>query len=140
MNAEWNAGRFLSLGAAILAIAAVSVSIWLNPPSEIKARTFDKERLGNLETTSNAINIYFDGRHVLPAELKILDSDEVVHRLAKWHDPVTHAPYEYKIIDKYSYQLCADFERETDQQDVQNYVFKRHKAGHDCFEYHVKKN
>src|SRR5580658_4813123 len=75
MNPQASAGKMLSILTALVAIAAVSTSIWLNPPSETKARSLDRERLDGLRTTAFAIKKYFAVQHALPAALKALDSE-----------------------------------------------------------------
>src|SRR5512137_1138191 len=109
MNPRANSGKILSILAALVAVAAVSTSIWLNPPSENRARALDRERLDGLKLTQNAISRYFDIHHALPADLKALDSEKNQPIQANWHDPETHRPLEYEIIGEQSYRLCANF-------------------------------
>jgi hypothetical protein len=135
MNLQASAGKVLSILAALVAVAAVSISIWLNPPSETKARSLDRERLDGLRTTEFAIKRYFHVQHALPANLKVLDSEKNQPIQANWHDPVTDQPIEYEIIGAQSYRLCAKFDRNSDWQSPGEYDFKKHSAGRDCFEY-----
>jgi hypothetical protein len=137
MNPQASAGKMLSILTALVAIAAVSTSIWLNPPSETKARSLDRERLDGLRTTAFAIKKYFDVQHALPADLKALDSERNQPIQANWHDPETHQPIEYEIIGLQTYRLCATFDRNSDWQRPGDYDFKKHSAGHDCFVYNV---
>ena len=137
MSSQASAGKVLSILAALAAIAAVSISIWLNPPSETRARSLDQERLNGLKLTEDAICKYFDIHHALPADLKELDSERNQPIQANWHDPETNQPLEYKILGEQSYSLCATFARNSDWQNPKEYWFKKHNAGRDCFEYNV---
>lgn len=137
MSFQSNIGKMLSILAALVAVAAVSTSIWLNPPSDNRARSFDQKRLGGLKITEDAICKYFDIHHALPADLKALDSEKNQPIQANWEDPETHQPLEYKITGKQSYSLCAKFALSSEWQDPQDFSFKKHTAGRDCFEYDV---
>jgi type II secretory pathway pseudopilin PulG len=129
-------GRLLAVLAAIVAIAAVATSIWLNPPSEIRARTLDQQRLQNLAQTENAINLYYNLHQALPSDLQALDREGMTQTI--WHDPETQRPFEYEILSESSFRLCAVFSRPSDTSDGKNnpygYSFRTHSAGRDCFQ------
>ena len=135
MNLRANRGRVLSVLAALVAGAAVATSIWLNPPSENRARSLDRKRLEGLKLTEDAINKYYDIHHALPADLTALDSEKNQAIQACWHDPETHQPLEYEIKGKQSYSLCANFARNSDWQTPEEYLFKKHGVGRDCCDY-----
>jgi len=137
MNLRANSGKVLSILAALVAVAAVATSIWLNPPSENRARSLDQKRLDGLKRTENAISKYYDIHHALPADLKALDSERNQPIQANWHDPETQQPLEYEIRGEKSYSLCASFARNSDWLNPADYNFKKHGAGRDCFEYNV---
>jgi hypothetical protein len=130
-------GRTLSILAALVAVAAVATSIWLNPPSENRARNLDEKRLIGLERTEHAICRYHDIHDALPADLKSLDSERNQPIQANWHDPETHQPLEYQITGAKTFRLCATFARNSDWQDPESPTFKKHGAGRDCFEFDV---
>jgi type II secretory pathway pseudopilin PulG len=130
-------GKTLSILAAMVAVAAVATSIWLNPPSENRARTLDEERLNGLQRAESAIERYYNTHDALPADLKVLDSERNQPMQASWHDPETHQPLEYQITGAQSYRLCATFARSSDWQNPQAIAFRKHRAGRDCFEYNV---
>jgi hypothetical protein len=130
-------GKTLSILAALVAVAAVATSIWLNPPSENRARTLDEERLNGLQSAEYAISRYYNIHDALPADLTALDSERNQPIQANWHDPETHRPLEYQIIGAQSYRLCATFARSSDWQNPEAIAFKKHSAGRNCFEYKV---
>src|ERR1700689_1195331 len=104
MNSPASGGKVLSILAALVAVAAVTTSIWLNPPSENRARSLDQKRLQGLKLTEDAIIKYYDIHHALPAGLKALDSEKNQPIQANWNDPETHQPLEYQIIGGQSYR------------------------------------
>ena len=134
-------GKTLSILAGLVAVAAVVTSIWLNPPSENRARALDQKRLEGLQSTEYAISRYFNNHNALPADLRALDCETNQPIQANWHDPETNQPVEYQITGARSYRLCANFSRSSDrQEDSEGYNFKKHGAGRDCFEYKVHPN
>jgi hypothetical protein len=137
MNLQANSGKVLSILAALVAVAAVATSIWLNPPSENRARSLDQKRLQGLNLTDIAITRYYYTHHALPADLTALDNESNQAIGANWHDPETHQPLEYQIKGEKSYSLCARFAHNSDSQNPQGFFFKKHSAGRDCFEYNV---
>ncbi len=137
MNLQANSGKVLSILAALVAVAAVTTSIWLNPPSENRARSLDQKRLQGLKSTEIAIRKYYHDHNALPKDLTALDNETNQAIQANWHDPETQQPLEYEIRGEKSYSLCARFARNSDWQNTAEYDFKKHSAGRDCFEYEV---
>jgi len=138
MKLPFGNGKLLAGLAAVVAIAAVGYSIWLNPPSENRARALDQKRLGNLAQTEIAIEAYYTIHHALPADLKALDGKDNRLMPPNWRDPETQRPFDYEIVDQTSYRLCAVFARQSEKGD-NPYVSmqKQHNAGRDCFQYNV---
>jgi|ERR1700722_4965829 len=139
MNSQANSGKVLSVLVALVAVAAVSASIWLTPPSENRARAADQARLDGVKITEDAIGKYFEINHALPADLRALDNEKNQPIQANWHDPETHQPLEYQIIGEQTYSLCVKFARDSDWQNPEDYSFRRHSAGRDCFECSVSR-
>jgi hypothetical protein len=138
MRLHFGIGKLLAGIAAIVATAAVAASIWLNPPSEIRARALDQRRLGNLSQTENAINVYYSLHKALPADLKALDNEDNRLVQADWHDPETQRPFDYEIVSESSYRLCAVFARHSEKGDSPyDPSPKKHGAGRDCLQYSV---
>jgi len=141
MKSLFSNGKFLAILAGIIAIAAVVTSIWLNPPSEIRARKLDQIRLSGLQFTENAIAMYYRAHHTLPAGLNVLDNENRSLNYSNWHDPETQRPFDYEIVTETSYKLCAVFSRSSDKEDnPYNYLFRKHSAGRDCFQQDVSQN
>ncbi len=131
-------GRLLAIAGAIAAVAAVSVSIYLNPPSAVKAHALDQERLQGLQQIDSAIKAYYRRHQVLPDGLDAVESKNGLSARPNWNDPVTHQPYEYDVLSKTSYRLCADFSADSEsQENPYAFSFRKHHKGHDCFQQEV---
>jgi hypothetical protein len=138
MKLPFSTGNLLAILAGIIVAWAVATSIWLNPPSEIRARSLDQVRLNDLQHVELSIKRYYDLHQALPVDLKALESENGLLTQQNWHDPETQHPFEYEITGVTSYRLCAVFSRSSDK-DVSNYdyQFRNHGAGRTCFQYRV---
>jgi hypothetical protein len=131
-------GKLLAIAGAIAALAAVSVSIYLNPPSAVKAHALDQERLQGLQQIDFAIKGYYRTHQVLPDRLDVIENVNGLSALSSWKDPVTHLLYEYDVIGKTTYRLCADFSADSGKDESPYIVaFRKHHKGHDCFQQDV---
>lgn len=139
MRLRFSVGMVLAVLAAMVAAAAVIYSIWLNPPSLNRARTLDHLRLQGLMQTQNTIQGYFGIHHALPPDLTALENGNGYLASVNWHDPETHRPFDYVILDATSYKLCTDFSLPSDTED-QSYdpSFTKHSGGHDCIQRNVR--
>lgn len=134
MTRRFGGGVLLGWLAALVSIAAVAVSIWLHPPSEMRARRMDEVRVQSVRETEHAIQFYYIAHHTLPVELSVLSSDENHHQQIRWHDPETKRPFEYAVTGTATYQLCATFARNSDQSDPFPAINQTHNRGRDCFQ------
>jgi type II secretory pathway pseudopilin PulG len=136
MKLPFSYGKLLAILAGIIVVGAVAASIWINPPSEIRARSIDRVRLNDLQSIESSITRYYNLHHALPVDLKTLESDNGSLAEQSWHDPETQLPFEYGITGVASYQLCAVFSRSSDTNES-NHVYqpKNHGAGRVCFQY-----
>ena len=130
-------GRILAIAGAVAAVAAVCVSIFLNPPSAVKAQALDQQRLQGMQQMDFAIKAYYRTHQVLPDRIGTLENNGLMDR-SNWMDPVTHQPYEYDLVSKTSYRLCADFSADSEPGDhPYGTGFRKHHKGHDCFQVDV---
>lgn len=127
-----NVGKLLVVGTAIVVFAAVTASIWLNPPAENRARSLDHERLARLQRLKGEINAYFVVEKVLPDSLDTLIRENRLGDQA-WRDPETGRPFEYQVTGEKAFSLCTNFARGSDEWSERYY--QKHKAGRDCFEH-----
>jgi hypothetical protein len=130
-----NAGKALAIGAALTAMLAVSISLWLNPPAENRARALDLERMRRLKFVELAVDKYFVDHQTLPRSLDALDAEKNQLVFQNWHDPDSDQPFSYEVTGDTSYRLCANFARSSENQSSQ---YDKHKAGPDCFDVKTK--
>jgi hypothetical protein len=127
----------LAIAGAVAAVAAVCVSISLNPPSAVKAQALDQQRLQGMQQMDFAIKAYYRTHQALPDRIGSLENSGLMDR-SNWKDPITHQPYEYDLAGKTSYRLCADFSADSEPDDhPYGTGFRQHHKGHDCFQVDV---
>jgi hypothetical protein len=123
----------LAIGAGIVVAGAVTISIWLDPPGENRARSLDRDRIWRLTWTENAINSHYRLHKKLPANLEELESGSQYLRRVQYQDPGTGKPFEYEVVGERDYRLCAVFERSSEDEPLLNYG-RKHTAGRNCFD------
>jgi hypothetical protein len=116
----------LVLGAVIAAIAA------MGGPSEQRARSLDEARLTSLRNLATQIDVFTMRETRLPAAIDEL-SGRGGFQPAK--DPKTGAPFEYRVTGAKTYEMCATFERASDDPRVPGRPADiwSHTAGRQCF-------
>lgn len=76
-------------------------------PREQRDRRFDEQRVDNLQVLQDRIINYWIQKEALPqAPTELEDS---ISGFVAPEDPESDLPYEYKIIDSLSFELCATF-------------------------------
>ena len=138
----------------ILAVIAVIVTGFfvIGSPSQERARKLDQQRVNDLQQIQSAMDQYYNlsNRYQLPASLVAMQQERNVY-LASVVDPKTAQPYEYRTTGDMSYQLCATFEMDA-QNDPQNpYApkaypaapigpnFWSHTVGRNCYDLTVQR-
>ena len=125
--------RRLLVGGAIAAVAiAVGAGLFvLGAPSDVRARRLDVQRVDDLRQWARAIDDYWDDNDQLPASLADVKRQEAWASLRE-HDPATREPYGYTVTGAVTYELCAVFERASDDE-IRPTSIWRHGAGMTCF-------
>jgi len=87
-----------------------------------------------LRELSYAIDEYWTRESILPSSLDELSWED--EWLAELVDPETREPYEYRMLNSRTYELCAEFARETDtgDRDVPSQYLWFHGSGRQCFQ------
>jgi hypothetical protein len=128
-------GKVLVVAGAVAAVAAVSVSIYLNPPSVVKAHALDDRRMQALQQMSIAIRNYYHEHQALPQTIGDIENHNGLSPQLDWTDPLTHQPYGYSVAGKNSYRLCADFAADSETvESSYTMSLRKHHKGHDCFQ------
>jgi len=115
----------------IVATAVVAGLIVVGSPGNERMRRLDKRRVEDLDGIHNALNKYWAKYESLPASLERLqDSPDTT---ANIRDPLTSQPYAYTIVSAKTYELCAEFQRDSGDIDSGRSDFWSHAAGRRCF-------
>lgn len=131
-------GKPLAIAGTTVVVAAVCVSIYLNPPATVKAHALDQQRMQGLQQIDFAVKNYYRSQKVLPDRLDAIENKDGLSAHSNWRDPVTHQPYEYDVMGKTTYRLCAVFSTDSGKNENPYAVtFPPHHKGHDCFEQDV---
>lgn len=130
----------LARGAAVAIFATLGMGLWMaGSPGAERHRRLDQQRADDLSVLASRIQGYYDENRALPDSLALL-SQIRGGPLPVVNDPVTGAPYEYRILDSLRYEVCAVFDL-PDSAGARPYddpsrltIFQKHRAGRDCFE------
>jgi len=128
-------GRWLLIAAGAATVATVATAVYLEPPSEARARRLDEQRARDLAAIEATVNEYWSRQKRLPPSLEAMASSGL---RPPGTDPETRVPYGYTPSDANTYQLCATFALPSEEQrrgrgpahDVQ----WSHRSGEQCFE------
>lgn len=134
-----------SLGFLSLTFVAVIFSIYMAPPHVMKQLREDARQLDQLSALVQRIQNFYSKYIVLPTSLN--DLLEVGFDKEKALDIVTKTPYDYKVIGKTSFEVCATFRRDSKDRFLLNSTFYeyRHfelrnfhyKAGRNCHKINI---
>jgi len=109
-------------------------------PLETRARKFDDERVRDIRNLSTSIQSYYTKNGVLPKTLLELDDSSYYLSKNSKEDPETGKEYEYSIVNRTSYKLCATFATASDEK-KDRYSFGDekydHSKGYYCFELEI---
>jgi len=99
----------------------------VGPPAEERARRLDQRRETDLQRLRLAADLYRTRNQRLPASLDELAKEAGTNIYAR--DPQSGAPYTYAVKGEDSYELCAEFARESEQRGG----FWSHSDGRQCY-------
>lgn len=133
---------------ALVVGAIVGAFLVVGSPNTQKNMRFDEKRIYDLSGIQDDIDSAISNTSTsLPATLQDFYSEEHLNTLL---DPQYNQPYEYKVVDKDSYQLCSTFGAPSDTyarklQKVYGENAKNtkdiwaHESGRTCFTFSVKR-
>lgn len=132
---------------ALIAMVTATIGYGLflaGTPQKERLRQFDDRRINDIITIASFVDEYYKQELVLPKNLAKIDQKQLPH------DPHTNIPYEYRVIEKTMYELCATFDLSSDEiryRDARSYpkpVFESpfsgtpdfsHGTGYYCFSF-----
>ena len=95
------------IGAALVLIAIIAGFVVVGSPSTRRAIRFDEQRVSDLQNIQYLITNYWQTAGKLPQDLPTLN-DPITNAVVP-KDPETGNIYLYRITDKTSFELCANF-------------------------------
>lgn len=110
-------------------IAVITAFFIVGSPQQSRALKFDAQRVNDLSNLKYQIENYYRQNKALPADL----SDPQFERFL---DPETKQSYDYNVVSKDQYELCATFGLDAPKDDPYTYgndEWRFHKAGYQCY-------
>jgi len=136
---------FAWLSSVIVLVAVVGAFFIVGTPQAARLLQFDQQKVQDLQNIQYQIVNYWQKKQVLPNSLS--DLDDPISSFKIPADPQTNQPYEYRVIEAENlvFELCADFNRETQKNESQNYYIYEnenwiHGPGRVCFERTIDKD
>ncbi len=120
--------------AVVMLILLVTGFMLIDSPAQNREKAYDVQRVNDLRSIKNAVNLYYDNNGELPTktdDLRIND-DALV-------DPRTEEPYTYEVISEDQFRLCATFTTNSEEQEGSRPVYDKfdlefaHETGENCF-------
>ena len=122
----------ITLIAVVVTVVIVGV-ILLDSPAQERLRRLDERRVDDLRSISAELDFYWTREGTLPSSLEELSNEAGV--FIELHDPETGQPYEYRVLGSNTYELCAEFARDTaDEQGRPYRDYWSHGQERQCFE------
>lgn len=123
----------------VMFILIVAGIMAIGSPSEQRNVRFDQQRINDLSSIQSSVTEYYRANdNVLPKDLITLSQSTYNYGL-NMKDPETQVNYEYSIISKNQYKICANFatdntkQRPTDMSYPTSEIWK-HGIGKVCFD------
>jgi|SRR3989344_1283104 len=127
---------YIVIGA--VAVAIVASFFVIGTPNEERLRRFDDKRVSDLYSIQSETLNFWIKKERLPQTPSELESDLGYFTVPT--DPQTKAPYEYRVLGQYQFELCASFVTEgastSDYYTPALYGFEskwNHGIGRTCF-------
>lgn len=133
----------------IIAVIAIITGFFIiGSPQKERLRRFDQQRVNDLSNIQWQIVEYWRKTERLPENLTNLEDEISGYRTPT--DPQTKQPYEYNVRGENSFELCAEFNLESDEKSVivpertislpkeENWNWE-HTAGRVCFQRTIDK-
>ena len=124
------------VAAVLVVVATLGYSIYLvGTPGQQREVRLDEQRVDDLRNISSNIDRYLELNEEMPASLQ--DMKEPRFSVRSVTDPETDVPYDYRVIEGNSYELCAIFSTDSaERRDERRRFSERawdHGTGLTCF-------
>lgn len=139
------APKMLAIVMSVVVLASIIVGFFIvGTPADQRKRRFDEQRIYDLQALQSQIINYWIQKDRLPEQLSVLKDD--ISGFIPPTDPDTKNEYEYRIINDLSFELCAIFQKASDDRSQTGKISKftaprgqyqqnwSHNAERACFE------
>lgn len=100
--------KFLAIILGVVTIVSIGAGfLIIGSPADQRNRRFDTQRVNDLQMLQSQVINYWTQKGAIPAQIG--DMQDSISGFVIPKDPETGVAYEYKVIDKLNFQLCADF-------------------------------
>jgi len=112
----------------VVIVALVVIGIFfIGSPRELRQKNDDQRRINDLSLIQNEIVSYWQLKNALPAELSDLEDPLTYVNIPV--DPETGDNYGYKIISDLTFEVCANFATESDENENALSVARKYEFG-----------
>lgn len=121
---------------AVVGAAIVGGFFLVGSPGEARAYRLDTRRVEDLRSASSAVDLHWNRSKALPASI-----DEAIRTRGgsdPLRDPGTGDSYGYRVVDETHYELCAVFERASQEPPSYGDPIWAHASGRQCFTLQAK--
>ncbi len=126
------------LVSAVLLVVVGTALFLLGSPAAERARRLDERRVEALERLARGVDLYWTRHAALPMSTQQVQQEQGVG--TEILDPATNALYEYRALEGQAFELCAQFEADSDASERWQWNgFWSHRAGRQCFRRDAKK-
>lgn len=124
--------RLASAFAIAVVVAAIVARLVISgSPERQRLLRLDEQRVSDLRNLSQWVSSSYSNARELPEELAGLVDGRMLSALPR--DPESGQVYEYEVLERRVFQLCAEFALASE--DRQPDEFWSHEAGRKCFRF-----
>jgi len=130
----------------IAGVIVIGSIIWgfavLGSPRTQRLIKYDEQKVTALQGINSQINNFYRNKGFLPKNMEEITSNDSYY-VSQTNDPQTQEPYEYEKVSDTTYNLCAEFNKESDEkEDKTSYRYDyygdwTHSDGRHCFSKNV---
>ncbi len=103
-----NVPKMLATALSVAVLGSVAIGFFIiGTPFEQRNRRFDEQRVQSLQMFQGQVLNYWTQKGILPDQTSLLNDS--ISGFVIPTDPKTNDPYEYRKIDQFTFELCANF-------------------------------
>ena len=109
--------RAVAIGVGILAVATIVAGFFIiGTPAQARRYQYDEQKVSDLQTIQSEVISYWQEEGKLPTSLAVLNDPAAGVTVPV--DEQTGQPYQYSVLSKLAFKLCANFNAETAPYDI----------------------